>query len=158
MRLDIPLTLVFVALAVAVVAWLAMRRRRQAIEGWYRERPLMTPNELEFFGRLVRALPQHYVFPQVAMSALIEPASANDEAWHRDRLRVAQQRVDYLICDRHCEVVAVVELDDRTHDRARDDLRDRRLAQGGVRTIRFESRAKPSVGTIRSIVLSDDQG
>ncbi|QBE66720.1 DUF2726 domain-containing protein [Pseudoduganella lutea] len=153
MKQEVMLALVMAALVLAVAVFLADRRRKRIALGVYRERPLMTGNELEFFGRLVAALPQHYVFPQVAMSALIEAASTSEKRRYIDRLRVAQQRVDYVICDRRCEVVAVVELDDRTHQRARDEIRDERLAQGGIRTVRFESRAKPSVGTIRSIIL-----
>ena len=58
----------------------------------------MTENELEFFGRLVAALPDHYVFPQVAMTALLEAASSDKKKSHGDRLRIAQQRADYVVC------------------------------------------------------------
>ncbi|GGY38238.1 DUF2726 domain-containing protein [Pseudoduganella albidiflava] len=154
------LVLVFGALALVVamaaVALLFARRRPSGTPGTYRGRPLMTENELEFFGRLVAALPQHYIFPQVAMSALLEPASHSKKSRHSDRLRVAQQRVDYVVCDKRCDVVAVVELDDRTHQRSRDKIRDERLRQAGVRTVRFEARAKPTAAAIRSIVLPAD--
>jgi hypothetical protein len=43
----------------------------------YKQRKLMTDNEAEFFGRLVVALPDHYIFPQVAMSALLETTSSD---------------------------------------------------------------------------------
>jgi hypothetical protein len=66
----------------------------------------MTDNEEEFFGRLVVALPDHYIFPQVAMSALLDTASGNKRTAYGDRLRIAQQRVDYVICTRRCEVIA----------------------------------------------------
>ena len=119
----------------------------------YKRRAIMTENEMEFFGRLVAALPEHYIFPQVAMGALLEPAAAARKRAHGDRLRIAQQRIDYVVCNRRCEVVAVVELDDRTHSSAKDQVRDGRLAQGGFRTVRFESRQKPSAGVIRAAVL-----
>jgi hypothetical protein len=47
----------------------------------------------------------------------------------------------------------VVELDDRTHSKAKDQLRDARLAQGGFRTVRFQSRQKPPAAEIRAAVL-----
>jgi hypothetical protein len=119
----------------------------------YRARSLMTDNEAEFFGRLVAALPDYYIFPQVAMSALIEAAASNKKAAHSDRLRIAQQRVDYVVCDMNCKVVAVVELDDRTHSVSKDQVRDARLLQGGIRTIRFQSKNKPSVGTLRAAIV-----
>jgi hypothetical protein len=121
--------------------------------GAYKAGKLMTDNEREFFARLVVALPTHYVFPQVAMGALIVPASTNKATAHADRLRVAQQRVDFVICDRACNVTVVVELDDRTHHAAKDQRRDARLHQGAIRTVRFQSKEKPDAQAIRAAVL-----
>jgi hypothetical protein len=121
--------------------------------GAYKASKLMTENEREFFARLVAALPEHYVFPQVAMSALIVPASSDRKIAHADRLRVAQQRVDFVICDRACNVTAVVELDDRTHQAGKDQRRDERLNQGAIRTVRFQSKNKPDAGAIREAIL-----
>lgn len=121
--------------------------------GAYRRRNFMTDNEEEFFGRLVAALPDHYIFPQVAMSALVEASSSDKKTAHADRLRIAQQRVDYVVCTRRCEVIAIIELDDKTHVRAKDELRDSRLEQGGIRTVRFQARNKPKVEAIRAIIL-----
>jgi very-short-patch-repair endonuclease len=68
-------------------------------------------------------------------------------------LRIAQQRVDYVVCTRRCEVVAVVELDDKTHSRAKDQLRDARLEQGRIRTVRFQAKSKPGIEAIRTLIL-----
>jgi hypothetical protein len=121
--------------------------------GAFKRRKLMTDNEKEFFGRLVAALPDHYIFPQVAMSALLEAASGDKKKAHSDRLRIAQQRADYVVCTMSCDVVAVIELDDRTHTRAKDQVRDSRLEQAGIRTVRFESRNKPTAETIRAMII-----
>lgn len=121
--------------------------------GWYKAASLMTENERAFFARLVAALPDHYVFPQVAMSALIVPASSDKKLAHADRLRVAQQRVDFVICDKACKVTVVIELDDRTHQPSKDQRRDERLNQGAIRTVRFQSKNKPDAAAIRDAVL-----
>ena len=113
----------------------------------------MSDNELEFFGRLIAALPEHYIFPQVAMSALLEASSSDKRVAHSDRLRIAQQRIDYVVCNKRCEVIAVVELDDRTHSRAKDKVRDGRLEQASIKTGRFQSRQKPTADAIRAAVL-----
>jgi hypothetical protein len=126
--------------------------------GTYKQRNLMTDNEAEFFGRLVVALPDHYIFPQVAMSALLDSTSGDKRTAHADRLRIAQQRVDYVVCTKRCEVIAVVELDDRTHSRAKDQLRDARLEQGRIRTVRFQARSKPGVDAIRTMILGSASG
>jgi hypothetical protein len=143
---------VFIVLAAAFMAVLKGAKKTDRA-GAYRPRKLMTDNEQEFFGRLVVALPDHYIFPQVAMSALIEAASSEKKTAHSDRLKIAQQRADYVVCDKQCEVVAVVELDDKTHSRAKDTLRDSRLEQAGIRTVRFQSRSKPAVAALRAAVL-----
>jgi hypothetical protein len=87
------------------------------------------------------------------MSALLEAASGDKKKAHGDRLRIAQQRVDYVVCTMSCEVIAVIELDDRTHSRAKDQMRDSRFEQAGIRTVRFESRNKPTAETIRTTVV-----
>ncbi|WP_158206823.1 DUF2726 domain-containing protein [Pseudoduganella flava] len=92
------------------------------------------------------------------MSALVEPTSSNSKTAHGDRLRVAQQRVDYVVCTKRCEVVAVVELDDKTRTRAEDALRDARLEQGGIRTVGFQARNKPKVEAIRAMILGPVEG
>ncbi len=150
MKYQILIVAVIAALALMGFLLHARERNRRITLGEYQGRDLMTDNELEFFGRLVQALPQYYVFPQVAMTALLEAASRDEARRNTDRLRIAQQRIDYVVCDKRCNVVAVVELDDRTHSRAKDAVRDERLEQAGIRTLRFESRAKPSLREIKA--------
>jgi very-short-patch-repair endonuclease len=87
------------------------------------------------------------------MSALLEASSRDKKQAHSDRLRVAQQRVDYVVCDSHCDVVAIVELDDKTYSNTKDPVRDGRLDQAGIRTVRFRSRNKPTPEAIRTSVL-----
>ncbi|KDR28495.1 MULTISPECIES: DUF2726 domain-containing protein [Caballeronia] len=119
----------------------------------YRARLLLTENETEFFHRLRRALPDAHVFPQVAMSALIEPCSRTKERIG-DFNRISQKRVDFAICDPELKLMAVVELDDRTHNRNRDAARDAALASAAIRTIRFESTRKPTEAEIRLAVFA----
>jgi hypothetical protein len=142
------LALLLLVVAAAVVALQLKGKKGTGRTGSYRRRKLMTDNELEFFGRLVAALPEHYIFPQVALSALIEAASGDKKTAHSDRLKIAQQRADYVVCAKNGDVVAVVELDDRSHSAAKDQLRDSRLEQAGIRTVRFQSRAKPTPAAI----------
>jgi hypothetical protein len=133
---------------VLALAGLLLKRR----EPNYRARPILTPNEREFFGRLTRALPDSYVFPQVAMSALIEPA-ARGKAYMSDFRRISQKRVDYAIYTHAMKLVAVVELDDRTHNSARDRRRDAMLLGAGIRTVRFQSRIRPDGAAIRAALF-----
>lgn len=149
-QILVSLVIIFI---IAVVSALLGSKKSSRKEGKYKARKLLTDNEFEFFSRLTQALPEHYVFPQVAMSALLEPASGEKKQAHGDYLRIAQQRVDYLIADSRCNVIAVVELDDRTHSRTKDEVRDSRLKQGGIRSVRFQSKNKPNIEAIRAAIL-----
>jgi very-short-patch-repair endonuclease len=138
------------ALVILVVIAILLRlegasRRR------YSSRSVMTPNEVEFFRRLMAAMRPGYVFPQVAMSALIEPKRAG-RAGLKALRRISQKRVDYTLHDEDLSLICVVELDDRTHDPRRDAERDRLLKAAGIPTLRWNSTPRPSVAEIRGRV------
>lgn len=123
------------------------------------ERPIVTKNELEFYQRLRRAVPEKVILPQVAMGALIATAPRLGPA-DRARVRAKFDRkiVDYVIADPHSlEVIALVELDDRTHDVRRDQIRDQITAAAGYRTLRYWSREKPTVGQLRAEILTGQE-
>lgn len=119
-------------------------------------KPILTQNELEFYGRLRQALPDFAILTQVSMSAFLKPAgAANSKSYYRARGRFAQKYSDFLICDPDTlSIHVVIELDDRTHDDVKDEARDRMLAEAGIETLRFASRNKPSVQQLREAVLS----
>lgn len=153
MNMILVAVVVVAVVVAALCASMLARSKQGGRAGQFKRRALMTANELEFFGRLVAALPGHFIFPQVSMGALLDPSSSNKQRAHGDRLRIAQQRVDYLVCDSRCAIVAVVELDDRTHSSQKDQLRDSRLEQAGIRTVRFQSRDKPTPQAIAAAIL-----
>lgn len=142
----------YLAFAIITAVLLMYSWRAQRI-GRYRARSIMTKNELEFFYRIARAVPDHFVFPQVSLQALIEPSSSNSKVAETDRRRIAQQRADYVICEPNGRIVAVIELDDRTHEVKKDRIRDSRLRQAGVRVLRYRSKTKPGAEQIRSDLL-----
>lgn len=113
--------------------------------GAYQRVPILTGNEREFFSRLRQALPGRVVLVQVSLAALIQPTATRGSKRHlMDFRRISQKRADFVVCDTKMNVLAVVELDDRTHNYAQDAIRDSYLASAGIRTIRYESKNKPS--------------
>ena len=151
MKVSILGILLLFAVMIVLGTLGALKTRSQV--GSYRRRQLMTENEREFFDRLRTGLPDHLIFPQVAMSAIIEASSADQKKAHSDRLRIAQQRVDFLIVNMRGDIVVVVELDDRTHSAEKDRVRDERLLRAGVKTVRFQSRNKPTPDAIRAAIF-----
>jgi hypothetical protein len=140
----------FVIMVLVAVAIAGRRRKTGSFS--YSPCDILTPNEAEFFGRLRAAFPDHYVFPQVAMSAIIAPkgyARSRQAAFNQ----IARKRVDFVICTDRLQLVVLVELDDRTHDARRDAKRDAMTRSAGIRTIRFSSSRRPSVAEIRAAIL-----
>lgn len=120
-----------------------------------RARPLLTPNEKEFYGRIRRALPEFTVWAQVSMGALLTaPEGGRDAAGWGFRERFNRKVVDFVVLDAQLRVLALVELDDRTHNPVKDAARDRLMREAGYVTLRYESRAKPAEATLRQDVLA----
>ncbi len=125
----------------------------------FKQRSVLTENEAEFFGRLKRALPDFEISAQTAMSALIEPTVPRSHPKYWAYRQLFDRKVcDYLISRKGFPpgkgTVAVIELDDRTHDKRKDARRDAMLAEAGIPTLRYESRRKPSEAQIRRQVLA----
>ena len=124
----------------------------------FKRKSVLTDNETEFFSRLQSALCDLDVYPQMAMSALIQPAvPESDPNYWNYRSQFDRKVCDFVISRKGCPpekgVIVVIELDDRTHDKVKDAWRDRMLKSAGIDTIRYESRNKPSTDKIRDDVL-----
>jgi hypothetical protein len=118
----------------------------------FKAKPLLTANEIEFLTRLEAAMPELRFFPQVAMGALLDPAvpRSNAKAYYRLRGMFSQKIVDFVAQARKDgSIVAIIELDDRTHDAERDSKRDVMLASAGYRILRWSSKLKPDAAAIR---------
>lgn len=122
----------------------------------FKVKPFLTPNELEFFGRLEAAVPEYRFHAQVAMGALLDPAVSRKDAKEFFRLRamISQKIVDFVAQSRRDgSIKAIIELDDRTHDSEKDARRDAMLASAGFQTIRWNSKTKPDIAAIRARLL-----
>lgn len=120
----------------------------------YKSKPLMTDNEKEFYGRLVEALPDHHIFSQVALGALLQPnVKGNNRKYYSVRGTFAQKIADYVVCDKDMKVLAVVELDDKTHNNEKDGKRDSMLEQAGYKVVRWHSKKKPTTQQIAETLI-----
>lgn len=149
---------VFVVLVVLAIAgfMVLMRFLGQRSQGAqeYLKKPLLTDNEKEFFGRLIEALPDFHVFPQVAMGAILMPAVPRSDKsnYYRIRGTFSQKMVDFVVCDKAMSIVVLIELDDRTHVTEKDGKRDAMTSQAGYATLRFSSKNKPTREEIVSAI------
>lgn len=113
----------------------------------------LTEAEARVLGFLEAALPDYRIMAQVAMGALLAPGETDRRRAHATRNRFVQKIVDFAVVTRDtAEVVALVELDDRTHSAAKDAKRDTMTAAAGYRTIRIPSRPRPTAESVREAV------
>jgi very-short-patch-repair endonuclease len=113
----------------------------------------MTENEKAFFRTLQRALPGHHVFPQVSFAAFltVDGKLTQQKRW-AVRSRFDRKIADFVVCDRSTlEILAIIELDDRTHSSAADRKRDELTKAAAYQTIRFQSKQKPTEAEIAAL-------
>jgi very-short-patch-repair endonuclease len=118
-----------------------------------KRKPLLTENEKAFFLRLQRALPGFHVFPQVSFAAFlsVDGRLLQQEGW-AIRSKFNRKIVDFVVCTRGTlEVVALIELDDRTHSAGANRKRDEMTQAAGYRTFRFPAKQKPTEAEIAAL-------
>ena len=148
----LPLVAIAAFIGVTLLVLKTMIRRAGSGDK-FNSKSLLTANELEFLMRLESAVPELRFCPQVAMGALLEPAVSRDDSKTYYRLggMFAQKIVDFVAQERASGlVVAIIELDDRTHDAAKDAKRDAMLHSAGYHVIRWPSKNKPNIAAIRT--------
>ena len=130
------------------------RRRYSEVRKTYQSKQLLTPNELEFFNRIKEALPEYLIFVQVSFGAMLNVKVSGLYPNHpKHRNAFAQKMADFVVCNKNVQIVALIELDDKTHDKENDAKRDAMLIEAGYVVIRWNSKNKPSVAEIRKVVL-----
>ncbi|HEX6708202.1 MAG TPA: DUF2726 domain-containing protein [Albitalea sp.] len=166
-------TLLVVFLVVAlVIVWWALRLRGgrasgshssdnlDTLTGWPPQATrVLTTAERQAYDLLRAALPAHMILAQVPLQRFIKVPTRNSYAeWLR---RVGQINVDLVICDRHSQVVAVVEI------QAEDDLPSSRAHRRRERMMRVLKSAQipvhlwaagglPSAQAAREAILPGD--
>lgn len=151
---SIVLLLVVVITVFAFLAFLkAKRQGGVSDEVWpfYAKKPLSQPEQVLYF-RLVQALPEHIVLAQVQLSRLLGVKKGNNyQSWSN---RINRMSADFVVCSKDSSIVAVIELDDATHQKedrqAADTKKDKALASANIRIIRWQVKAIPDVNTIQS--------
>ena len=147
------LLIVVVIVMVLVVVLKAKAKGGADDELWpyYAKKPLSQPEQILYF-RLVQALPEHIILAQVQLSQLLGVQKGhNFQTWHN---RINRMSADFMVCNKDSSIVAVIELDDATHQRkdrqVADAKKDKALASAGVRIIRWPVKSIPDLALIQS--------
>jgi hypothetical protein len=121
---------------------------------------LLSERESEFYHNLIALYPNHQIFVQVALSQLIN-VDRNHPECDSIRARYKQLVADFVLCGRDLSVIAVIELDDRSHERAdrqdADARKNKALADAGIRLVRVPAGTLPSEDALRALIDTDAQ-
>ena len=145
--------LFWMLLGLAILAGLAVVGRLAGPRPKILRKPFLTDNEKRVLALLEAALPTHRIMAQVAMGALLRAGDSDRRRAQATRNRFDRKIVDFVVVTRDtAEVVAIVELDDRTHRAEKDKSRDAMTIAAGYRTIRIPSRPQPNAQSVAAAV------
>lgn len=141
--------LVGAACLVVMFVYLMVGNRKGFSTKHYQTIPLLTDREQDFFWRLKEAVRDDLVIaPQVVFGAFIKVKSTALTDKNRARHAVSHNRCDFLLCDKKLKPVALVEVDDSTHNsfkaKAKDRRRDDLMKAVGVKVLRYRNMPAPA--------------
>lgn len=150
----------WIALALAILYMLsevANTKSRASAGKWpfYAKKPLTSPEQV-LFHRLLAALPNHIVLAQVQVSRVLGVKRGHNFAqWNN---RINRLSYDFVVCAKDSTVIAVIELDDSSHNDKRrqetDAKKDKATAAAGIKMIRWQVRDMPDAARIKVAILS----
>lgn len=76
----------------------------------FTKKPFFRSEQKAFYGRLRRALPKCYVFPDVELRALMTPISTDTKQRRSEKEYLVGRKVDYAVFDARLTLLCVIEL------------------------------------------------
>ena len=144
---------VAVIVGIIAIATVLLQKKSASSSKFYARRPLTEP-EQALFWKLRNALPDHAILPQVAFSRFVYTKGATKKENFRYMATAKQKVADFLICDKTFFIIAVIELDDSSHNTTKDAARDAILKEAGLRVLRWKVNTIPTENEIRSILAA----
>lgn len=140
-------------LAATILAFIKRRKPAgKSNEAWpfYAKKPLSEPEQI-LYHRLVAALPQFIVLAQVQLSQILGVKDGvNFLKWNN---RINRMSIDFIVCLKDSSIIAAVELDDKTHEKASrieaDARKEKALSAAGIELIRWHVSELPDERAIR---------
>ena len=120
---------------------------------FYKKQLLTKPEQVLYF-KILEALPEYLIFAQVQLSQIlgVEKGYSYSE-WYN---RINRMSVDFVVCNKAAEIVALIELDDSTHEKEdrkeADRKKDKACKDAGIRLVRWNVKAIPDKAQIRKAV------
>lgn len=147
---------VVVALLCGLILLKALAGSGGALRGAARPiaRRFMTARESAMLDILERCFPEYRFHGQVAMGALLKaPPRLIGKNSPADRNAFSQKIIDFVAQDRATgAIVALIEVDDASHNAEKDRTRDAMTGNAGYRTIRIGRAVQPKLHEVRAVM------
>lgn len=152
---------ILLALFVLVVLAILTKLRGDSTDEFSYEKnePLFSPAERSFFGVLNQAVQeQAVVFGKVRVADVLRPPKGMGRSnWQKAFNRISSKHFDYVICTPDTLLVlAVIELDDKSHAKGKRAERDRFLdaacSSAELPLHRFKAAATYSISEVRNVL------
>jgi uncharacterized protein DUF2726 len=127
------------------------------IISYVRRDRLLSPPQTLLYYLLRSELPDHLVFAQMTLSSVLDTApGVAEHARSEMARRLADHRVDFVICDRRMHPVAVLKIQN-SPDSTSNELSSaqRWLDEAGVRYVDIDARALPRKEAVRALALGE---
>jgi hypothetical protein len=118
--------------------------------------PIFSAAERSFFGVLNQACDGEFViFAKVRVADIITPRKTSKRGdWQKAFNKISSKHFDYVLCEPNTlDVLAVVELDDKSHSskkaKARDDFLNAACESAGLIMIRFKAKKAYQLSEIK---------
>jgi len=119
---------------------------KKTVEYDYKKKKPLTNNEQNMYWRLIQTLPDHVVLTQVGMSRCV--TTKGQAAFNT----ISKKSLDFVICNRSLEIIAAIEIDDKSHTTATrqkaDKTKNKALELAGIKLIRWPANPLPSTEII----------
>ena len=102
-------------------------RKRTGPEDYRKRIPFLSPAEMSFYAVLSQAMAgQLVIMTKVRLADIVDVRKGMSRGqWQSAFNRIQSKHIDFVLCDpQQLDVKAVVELDDRTHEKPKRQARD----------------------------------
>lgn len=151
----------FVLIAILIVLVLLLFRKKRPKQAWWQDdkwpfyaKQLLSQPEQVLYHRLIKALPDHIVFAQVQVSQVL--GVHKDFSFYEWHNRINRLSYDFVVCNKDGSVVAVIELDDKSHESKErieaDKRKDRATAAARICMIRWHVKSMPNEVEIKEVI------
>ena len=160
--MEMELVIIGIALFVLIsIAVHLSKSQPSSKEGYYiKKKTLLTPAERSFYGVLKQAIPEEIeITCKVRIADVLTPKKGMSRSnWQTAFNQISAKHFDYVLCSTTTlEVLAVVELDDKSHNKPsrvkRDELILEACESADLPLIRFPAKAAYTVDGVRNAII-----